>query len=145
MTTGWSAARVDPAPRIAYELCAAVAGDGEAVAEKIWDGLNAPARARVVAALGAQARHTARGAAAASGINFPALMAGDVRARLQGCEGREAALAALAAAPVRRLPGDGACPAPAIALARARLLVFAALGFTPGQAAEICRRAAARG
>lgn len=144
MTTGWSAARIDPAPRIAYELCAAVADDDQAMTDKIWDGLDLATRARVVAALGAQARYTATAAADAAGISFLSMMASDVRTRLRYCDARDEVLLALAGHPARLLPACDGCSLPAVALAMARLLVMTALGYSRAQSAEVCRRGARR-
>lgn len=144
MTT---APETDPAPRTAYELAAAAADGDEAETARIWDSLDAPARARVLAALGAQARNTAYTAGKPGGTTTDLLteQALDLLADLTDCSARTAALDALAGrARSVPLPLCDGCPRPAVALARARLRVLQALGFPPRHIAEISRRAARR-
>lgn len=139
--------QTDPAPRTAYELAAAVADGDDAEIGRIWDSLDGPGRARLLGALGAQARNTAYAAGEASGTTADLLVtqALDLLADLAHCEARTAAADALAGR-VRSvpLPACDGCPRPAVALARARLRVLQSIGFQPRQLAEISRRAARR-
>lgn len=146
MTTAQDAAP-DPAPRTAYELGAAIAVGDDAETTRIWDSLDGPGRARVLAALGAQARHTAYAAGETAGTTADLLstQALDLLADLVNCEARTAAMDALSGRVCGvPLPACDGCPRPAAALARARLRVLQQLGFPPRHIAEISRRAALR-
>jgi hypothetical protein len=143
MTTGWGA-DCDPAPRLAYELAAAVAdGDGE-FAANIWGKLDGPGRAGVVAALGAQARHAAHRAGGQNARAVLAEQALDLLAELQDCRARDAALRSLEGRPAAFLPPCDGCASPALALVRVRLRVMAAGGLDAATAAELSRIAARR-
>ena len=133
----------DPAPRTAYELTACVASGDRAGVDRLWESLDGPARAGVVAALGAQARQAAWTAGEAGAALFAAQVI-DVITDLRHCGARQAVVEALGACPIGLLPGCDGCPAPAVALAWARLRVLQALGFPANHVAEICRRTAAR-
>jgi hypothetical protein len=142
MTTGWGAP--DPAPSIAYELAAAVAGDDDAEVSRLWDSLDGPGRAHVLAALGAQARHAAALAGDGNRVRLQAAQIIDLLADLVDCKARVAALEALTDIAPGEVPACDGCPLPAIALVRARLRVLKAFGFPPTHVAEICRRTARR-
>jgi hypothetical protein len=140
MTTGWGS-EPDRAPAIAYELTALVAEGSEELTAKLWAGLDRPLRARVVAALGAQARCSAWETAGQAALAVQFTETADM---LPHCAARGAVLRALAGRPDGALPACDGCPRAAVALARARLAILAAAGFAPEGAAEICRRTARR-
>jgi hypothetical protein len=118
MTTGWGST-CDLAPRLAYELAALVADGDEAGVAGLWGPLDARARARVLAALGAQARYEAHGAGRL------AAAAEQLLADLRHCDARQAAVHALTGSADAVLPACDGCPRPAAALARARLALMA--------------------
>lgn len=142
MTTGWG--DCDPAPRLAYELAAAVADQDLALAESIWGKLDSAGRAGVVAALGAHARHAAHRAAGPNAQAVLAEQALDLLTDLRDCKARDAALRSLQGRPAASLPSCDGCPSPALALVKVRLRVMAAEGLSPAAVAELSRAAARR-
>lgn len=138
---------MDPAPRIAYEIGAEAADGNDAGVARLWSPLDGPARARVLSALGSQARCTAHAVGcdpAGLTLDLLADQALHLLFDLCDCEFRGTALSALAGLPLGPLPACDGCPRPAVALATARARPLQRAGFRPQDVAELSRRAARR-